>query len=78
VLLGKGAPLQRGLLALPANFRLGWPLQTKKCHLDGEVPGRLVRLEMLKLGGHDLVQQRVEFAEVGQFVDRLFMATFDK
>jgi hypothetical protein len=33
---------------------------------------------MLKLGGHDLVQQRVEFAEVGQFVDRLFMATFDK
>jgi hypothetical protein len=28
---------------------------------------------MLKLGGHDLVQQRVEFAEVGQFVDRLFL-----
>ena len=26
-------------------------------YLNGQVPGRLTRLEMLELGAHDLVQQ---------------------
>ena len=31
-------------------------------YLNGQVPRRLTRLEMLELGAHDLVQQRMELA----------------